>query len=572
MSKQPTWEVRESVPPDFLQLDTPDFILRLLYCRGFRSQDAISGVLSQSLKDLRSPHLMEGVPKALDRLIQAFKNKEKILIYGDYDMDGTSGTALCLKALKQMGFENLDYFQPDRFKDGYGLHASLMERFKEQSVDLILTVDLGITAVEACDRANELGMDVIITDHHLPQEVLPKALTIVNPNQEECSSEMGHLCGAGVIFYVCLALKAEMQKQGLLTEKINTKSWLDCFVIGTLTDMVPLLHENRILVKHGLLSLAQTESVGLQTLMKRLGLWKTKLSGSDVAIRMAPKLNALSRMGSDIRAIELFLCEKQSQADLLVDQVLEINEQRRRLQKAAENQALEQIDQYKDESFVLARGDDIHPGVLGLVATRLVQNTGKPSFVVSKNEGALLGSGRAPEDWGGNLVDVLNHCSESLCKFGGHAKAAGFELDPSALNSFEESLRSYDFSSDTEEQVICRYYDCEVELKELNQEFMAWLDSLRPFGQSFETPLFLFKNLKLTEVKSLKGGHFRLKLEQGGLSINGLLFSPEPRLEFIGDVELPVEVEVLAEPQWNFFAGRKSLQLLISDLRTRWDQ
>ncbi len=565
MSQQPEWEVRGSAPPSSFVDSFPQEVVEFLFRRGFESESAMEKWLNPSLKELRSPFLLKDIEKFTDRLIEARSKSEKICIFADYDMDGTPGLALGLQALKDMGFKDVIYFQPDRFEDGYGLHPYHVEDLHNKGVKVILTVDLGITAVEACEKANELGIDVVITDHHLAQEVLPNAYGIVNPNQPACESGLGHLCGAGVIFYACLALKSELIKQKLLESKIDTKTWLDCFTIGTVTDLVPLIAENRVLVKHGLIALQNTKRVGLQKLMASLGLKGRELSAQDVAIKLAPKLNALSRMGSEVRAIELFLVEDADQANLLVDLILGVNDQRRSIQSENESWALEQVQRFSDKDYIYLRKKDIHPGVLGLIATKVSQKSGKPTFVAAENEeNQLLGSARAPENWNGNLVDALTHSADSLEKFGGHASAAGFELTGSSEESFETLLESFDFKSGYASQSLPILYDSELEFTQIDYQFMNWIKALGPFGQEYEVPRFRFNNLVLVSKKVLKGGHLKLSVKQGNKTMEALYFSPENPLN---DLQPGDSLSLVAEPQWNFFAGRKSLQLLIVDCR-----
>ena len=277
-----------------LEAAWPRPLKELLLNRGFTNDQHVDTFFSPNIQNLKDPFLIMGMDKACERLTQALEKNEKICIYADFDLDGTSGCALLKKALLLLGYQNVMAYQPRRLKDGYGFHAHVVEDLKKQNVDLILTCDVGITAFKACEKANELGVDVIITDHHLPAGELPKALVVVNPNQTGDTSGLGYLSGAGVAFTLMRGLKRVLTDKKLgAPEKLNLKDLLDCFTIATLTDMVPLVEDNRVLVQMGLKSLAQTTRPGLAALLAALNLSGKTLTSSDVAIRFAPKLNAL---------------------------------------------------------------------------------------------------------------------------------------------------------------------------------------------------------------------------------------------------------------------------------------
>ena len=575
LMEEPNWQGRGVSPPwNSGENSLPPQVVELLYRRGIGSQAEMEDWVQASFRSLKSPWSLKGMDRAVQRLVEARDKGEKICIYGDYDMDGTPGVALALKALGALGFGPLTYFQPDRFQDGYGFHHQKLKDFHREGVQVVLTVDVGITGWKACERARELGIDVIITDHHLPLEKLPEALAIVNPNQGDCPSGLHHLCGTGVVFYLCLALKNYLERDPQWKPPgrvMDPKQWLDCFAIATLTDRVPLLGENRILVKHGLLALQNTKHLGLKKLLGALELNHRDLWAQDVAYKLAPKLNALSRMGHSVRALELFLVENPNRAETLVDLVLAVNRERKECQNQAEAWALESAKKFASRDFIFLWKKGLHPGVLGLVATKLSQVFEKPSFVASENqEGQLLGSARAPEFWSGNLVQILESCSSCLSKFGGHRLAAGFELPlekaPSLLQELEG--RALPASPRLPRRVLT--YDFALEIGDLTPAFMNWIQALEPFGQDFEFPQFLFQSVRIQSLKKLRGGHFKLGLHQGGHQLEGLLFRPQEsdsHGKLVESLRPGLYIDCIGEPQWNFFAGRKSLQLLLKDLK-----
>ena len=549
----------------------PRLIWEVLNSRGFESEEAIQKWLNPSLKLLRDPFKLYDMEKAVRRLVRARENQEPVVIYADYDLDGTSACALLLKAFSLLGFKDVTYHQPKRLSEGYGIHKSAIQSLSESGRKLLVSVDLGITATEEVEFANKLGLDMIITDHHLPKEVLPNAVAVVNPNRGNCESGLGHLCGTGVAFYLALALKRTLLEEGVITESFEPKALLDCFVIGTLTDMVPLIDENRVLVKHGLLQLAQTKRPGLRVLMQALGLWGQPLTSSDVAIRFAPKLNALSRMEMGILPIDLYLVEDENKAQALVERVLSNNQDRQASQRSAESEALAQVRANPPGSSIFVYSKEFHRGVVGLVATKLSQEFALPTFIGSLGEDGttIVGSARMPEGKGLNALDAMGFATEALEQFGGHAVAAGFELSLENAELFKQKLEEFFASKSVQSEARVWSYDAEATLADLNPSFMTWYEHMSPFGAQFATPVFCVRNVQLKDVRNLKGGHYRLTLaESNSESRVAIWFSPpksHPLLQSaLGEVG---RVDALVEPQWNYYLGKRSLQLLVLDLR-----
>jgi single-stranded-DNA-specific exonuclease len=549
----------------------PRLIWEVLNARGFEDETVIQKWLSPSLKILRDPFCLTDMEKAIRRLVTARVKQEPIVIYADYDLDGTSACAILLKAFECLGYKDVTYYQPKRLSEGYGIHKAALQKLYEGGRRLLVSVDLGITAVEEVEFGHALGLDMIITDHHLPKETLPAAIAVVNPNRGNCDSGLGHLCGTGVAFYMALALRRTLLEEGVITEAFEPKALLDCFVIGTLTDMVPLVDENRVLVKHGLLALAQTKRPGLRVLMQALGLWGNPLTSQDVAIRFAPKLNALSRMEMGILPIDLYLVEDENKAQLLVEQVLSNNQDRQASQKSAESEALRFLRENPPKSSIFVYSSEFHRGVVGLVATKMCQEYGLPAYVGALNTetGIIVGSARMPDGSGINALEAMAAAGDALEQFGGHAAAAGFELRIENAERFRERLESYFAEKLLRSEPRVWTYDAVATLEELNPQFMAWYESLSPFGAHFAPPVFCVRNVRVSQAKPLKGGHFRLTLsESSQTSRVGLWFSP-PKGHVLLDGRLDggVRVDALVEPQWNYYSGRKTLQLLIQDLK-----
>lgn len=560
-------EALRSTPP----VDIPHAIWHVLHSRGIRTKDSIENFFSPSLKSLRHPMSLDEMDKAVDRLIQAFKEKETIALYGDYDLDGTPGLALLKDGLNQLGFKSVLAVQPLRLTEGYGVHKHILKSLRGKNATLLVTVDVGITDILAAAYAQEIGMDVIVTDHHLPKEELPKAVALVNPNKGTCGSGMGHLCGAGVAFYLVLALRLKMKELGLLKGEIDPKSLLDCFSIATLTDMVPLIDENRILVKHGLEKLRVTQRPGLQRLMQELGIYGRKLTSQDVGFRLAPKLNALSRLEEGLRPLDVFLATKE-EAEKIVYEISAINKKRTEYQKLAQKMANQMAKAYDREPFIWVFSDEFHPGVVSLVANELSSTHKKPSFVGAlKKDGQIVGSARTAVE-NQNLQDVLSKSSKPLVKFGGHAQAAGFELNGQSAEVFKEALRTAlgkkESEGSADSSAFSKSYDAEMSLEDLTPHFMLWYEALGPFGMGFEPPVFLMKNLRVENVKKLKGSFLKYKLKDGEKAYSSLGFEA---LWFKDPQEFPEGqlVDLLFEPQWNYFNGKKSIQGIIKSMRVR---
>ena len=437
-------------------------------------------------------------------------------------------------------------------------------------ISLIVTVDVGITSFKAFERAKELNLDVILTDHHLPAETLPDAFVVVNPNQKECRSGLGYLCGAGVAFYLLRALKrAFADDPDLPKNQWDLKDVLEFFCIGTLTDMVPLVDDNRILVKHGLVALSQTKRPGLKTLLEALKLQSRELTSQDVAIRFAPKLNALSRLENNILPAQIYLETDLKKAQDMVSLILENNVTRQGLQSDAETKAFEYLSNWTEKDFVFVSSDLFHRGVVGLIATKLSQHYNCPAFVGSKNsEGMIVGSGRVPNGSDISLVEVLKSCGTALNRSGGHAAAAGFELHAGKESELIAGIKKYFLNIKAEPKPLQIDFDTHAKLEEINPNLMKWHDFIGPYGMGFQVPLIQLDSVKINSFKELKGGHLKLhlsSLDDASSRMDALLFSPTPHQK--EKIKAGFDYHILAEMQWNYFNGQKTIQLLVKDLK-----
>jgi len=554
-------------------LPVPEFIQRFLGARGCLDPEAFEALRAPKLNLLKEPLLLKDMDLVVDRLARAFVDQEKICIYADFDLDGSSGLALLFRGLNELGFKGLERYQPKRLSEGYGFHASAVDEITGQGVKVIITVDVGITALEACNRALERSIDVIITDHHQPLDQLPKAFAVVNPKRLDCTSGLSYLSGAGVAFYLLRALKRKLVDSNLASSStLNLRSLLDYLTIGTLTDMVPLVEDNRPLMRAGLQVLRETKRPGLRLLMAELGLNRDSLTSQEVAIRLSPKLNALSRMDAGILPIDLYLADTDAQAEALISQVMKSNEARVRHQQDGEKLAHSLLHHWTEPNFVFVSSDRFHRGVVGLLATKLASSMGVPAFVGSLGEGGeIVGSARWPQGQTGRLVEALRFCDAALVRHGGHHSAAGFELESSKTAAFQELLREF-FENIPAETDIELIYDLDASLTELNLDNLNHLEQLEPYGVGFPVPSFQIE-AQIQKVQTLRGGHLKFTLEdpQNSSQIREALWFSPPTGCSEADFQKGWTIRAICEMQRNAFGGRRLLQLLIRELTRKVD-
>lgn len=564
------WKPRPQIDSDLPLSAVPSTVVKLLAARGISTEGEFEALTKPKLSSLKDPNLIIDMQKASERLLRAVRNQEKVCIYADFDLDGTSGCALLLEGFRQLGMTNVVYAQPKRLSEGYGFHSHIVSDLAKNGVSLIVTVDVGITAFEAVDTAKELGVDVIITDHHQPAEELPKALAVVNPNRADCTSKLGYLSGAGVAFYLLRALARVLTAEGLIQEgQLDLKSVLDCFTIATLTDMVPLIEDNRVLVRHGLYQLQNTKRHGLRALLDSLSLLDRPLSSQDVAIRFAPKLNALSRMESGLLPIDIYLADSKEKGEALVSEILDNNSTRVQLQSTGEQEAMELLKDWKHEAFVFVTSEIFHRGVVGLIATKLSQNMGVPAFVGAINDdGSVTGSARLPNGHSSlSVLPAFDSAKDHFLRFGGHDAAAGFEFHKEKFPDIVEAFANYYESLPETGAVVESLYDTDLASDEVGEGLMRWLDELGPFGAGHPVPVFRANGFSVAEIYELKGGHLKLRLEcqSSRKKVDALLFSSPYSKQELNPLK-GKEVSFFVELQWNYFAGRRSIQFLIKDL------
>ena len=484
-------------------------------------------------EDLSDPFSLTDMQKACERIWQAIDNGETIVVFGDYDVDGVTATALLYQHLKGMG-ATVKCMLPSREGDGYGLSRNAIQSIHDKGYQLIVTVDNGISAVEEAEFAAELGIDLIITDHHLPPETLPKAVAVVDPRRLDDTSPFKGLCGAGVAFKLCAAL------DGCPPEEMLDYCG-DLAAVGTVADVMPLTGENRTLVKSGLRQLQNTDRPGLEALLEEVGLAGRPITAENISYAIAPRINAAGRMDSAVTALQLVLCEDPDRAEELAHKLNEINVKRQETEleifKAAQV-LLEQQPERLEDRVMLLWGRDWHPGVIGIVASRLVERTGRPVIVVTVDEhGECKGSGRSVP--GFNLHACIGSCADLLIRYGGHAMAAGLSVRKENLPELRRRLNEWAARECPVLHTAPLECDLPIHLDRVTVDSVRRIDALAPFGAENPTPVFLLQSAVVDGVYPVsEGRHSRLRLRQGNASVYAVWFGmPSEQLPYtMGDV------------------------------------
>jgi len=544
----------------------PPAIARLLVLRGLDDEEAIHTFFSPSLSRLPDPLSIKDMGQAVDRILKAIKDKERIAVFGDYDADGVTATALLIRFLRPFA-PHLDFYIPHRVREGYGLSIDALTTLKKSGVSLVITVDCGISNHQELDHAGDLGLEVIVTDHHqISKKGLPPAWAVINPRRVDCPFPFKDLAGVGVAFYLVIALRQAMEQAGLFPEgKPNLKAFLDLVALGTIADVVPLLGVNRILVREGLEVLSRSPQPGLAALKEISGIETEKpLSAYDIAFRLAPRINALGRVDSADDGVRLLLAEALDPARDLARRMDRENTRRQSL----EQKMLEEIEEILrrrpelSEKRALVLGSETwHRGVLGLVASKLAERFSKPVFLFSIEGETAHGSGRSVE--GFHLFKGLEALDECLIGYGGHEAAAGAALKSQDLALFAEALE--DLVRRTLPEGLKDLYltvEGEVPFSALTREIAPYLPWMAPFGEKNPEPLLVSRGVKILSLRLVGKGHLKVKLEQGGILLEGIAFGRGEEGLKQGDV-----VDLAYHPFFSNYNGSQKLELRLRDIR-----
>ena len=545
-------------------LNIPPVITAILLNRNVSETD-IPAFMAKSMKSVRNPMLMKDMDKAVKRIKTALDKHEKIVVYGDYDVDGITSTTLMYDFLASLGAD-VDFYIPNRENEGYGMNIKAVNRLIKQGVKLLITVDCGITALGEVSFAKLLGMDVIVTDHHTCTERLPEdACAVLNPKRPDCDYPFNGLAGVGVAFKLVLALA--------MLFKMNTtqcfNKYIDIVALGTIADIVPLLDENRIMTAKGVAAIASSSRPGIRALIKVSEADKRPFNATSVAFTLAPRLNAAGRLGSADAGVKLLLEKDYAAAEKMAQQLEEENRRRRSEEQIIYAQALEMLDAdselEKKKVIVLAKSG-WHKGVIGIAAARICERFYKPCILLSIDEkGVGKGSGRSVPSF--NLFNALAHCEDLLTAFGGHSAAAGITIDEKSIEEFTKKINAYADSVLTAADMIPKLdIDYPVTEKDISVEAAKLLEGLEPFGAGNEKPVFALENVRVyaADAMGADGRHLRLRILAGDKIINCAGFSMG---ELAKELNAGDNVSIAFNMDINRFRGAENVQLIIKDIK-----
>lgn len=538
-------------------------VARIMASRGITSPDEAARFLNPSLAALHDPTLLRGMDAAVTRLLAARRNGESVYVYGDYDVDGITGTALLVSFLRAAGV-TCHYFIPNRFDDGYGLNTDAIERIIALGADLIVSVDCGITAVDEALFCRERGRDLIIVDHHLPGATIPAACAVLNPLQPGCDYPFKSLAGVGVAFNLLIALRAALRDEGAFRDgsEPDLREWLDLVALGTIADVVPLVGQNRIFAFCGLKQLACSAKPGIQALKRVAGITGS-VSCGQVGFRLAPRLNAAGRMESAVPGVELLLSDSPEESARIAADLDAANAERQAVERSIFDEAVAMVEAAGDypgrRSIVLA-SESWHQGVVGIVASRLVERYHRPTIIIALAEdGSAKGSGRSIT--GFHLLDALTPCAAHLERFGGHRYAAGIGLRAENLAAFCTAFEAEATRLLTDDDLVPRLeVDVETRPEDITRELALELKRLEPFGAGNPEPVLVMRKMTVVERRTVGEGHLRLRLARDGYTFSAIAFR-------MASFETTGPVDVAFFPEMNEWNGTANLQLRVKDLR-----
>lgn len=561
------WKFRNNEEPVSTQMvlhvQLNPIVAGILAARGYENPDDVRSFLSPMLSEMIDPHLLRGMPAAVERLLKARRTNETVCIYGDYDVDGISGTALLVSFLRTTGFVCI-YFIPNRFDDGYGLNAESIKRIIALGATLIVSVDCGITAVDEAVLCRTLGVDLIIVDHHAPKDVIPDACAVLNPLQPGCSYPFKLLAGVGVAFNLLVALRSALRDAGAFNGRVvpDLREWLDLVALGTIADVVPLVGQNRLYAYHGLKQLSSSLKPGIVALKRVAGI-EDDVTCGQVGFRLAPRLNAAGRMESAVPGVDLLLSDDDQECQLIAAELDAANAERqaieRRIFEEADAMIVSANNVESRRSIVLA-SSEWHQGVVGIVASRLVERYHRPTILIALTEdGFGKGSGRSIP--GFHLLDALTSCSQYLDRFGGHRYAAGIGLRDEQVAAFAEHFEVVAARELTDADLMpILAIDAEVLPADITTELALELKRLEPFGAGNPEPVLLMRAMTVVERRVIGEGHVRLRLTREKFTFTAIAFRMAER-------EIAGQIDIAFFPEINEWKGRSSVQLRIKDLR-----
>ncbi len=533
---------------------------QVLVNRGIENETEANLFLNCTLFDLPSPYLMKGMDKAVERIKEALESNEKIAIYGDYDVDGVTSTALLYTFLKGLK-ANVTYYNPDRLKEGYGINIDAVKKLAEERVSLIISGDCGITAVNEVEQAKELGVDFIVTDHHKPPELLPRAVSVLNPKLSDCKYPGKEIVGVGVIFNLVIALRRALRDEGFFKNgEPNLGDYLDLVALGTVADCAPLLDVNRILVKEGLKRMESPKRLGVKALKEASSI-KAEVTSFDLGFKLGPRINASGRMGTAENAVKLFISDDLEQARELAKGLNKENTSRQDTEAVIITEAISLLESdpglIGSNSIVLA-SHSWHPGIIGIVASRIVERYEKPTMLIAIGEdGVGKGSGRSLE--GVNIYSALSECRELFLQFGGHELAAGLSIREENIEKFRAM---FDKALDNPDEQYGKKIrvDCSIELDLVTDDLISEFEMLAPFGIGNPEPLLLAEKVEVVSQRIFKDKHLGFKVKTGTKLFDAIWFNTKEIKT------LPDMVDMVFIPEFNQWNGNKEIRLRVKDV------
>ncbi len=543
-------------------------LAQLMVNRGLGDPDKARFFLDARLDTAHDPFLMRGMDVAVRRIVQAIQNRETVTVYGDYDVDGVTSAALMVHFFRELDAP-FDYYLPNRMEEGYGLNNQALETIKARGSKLVITADTGITALSQVAHANKIGMEVIVTDHHqIAVEGLPDALAVLNPHQPDCDYPFKFLSGVGIIFKLASGIRRGLLDAGWDAERLpNLKKHLDLFTLGTIADMSPLIDENHVLTSHGLEALRTSVKPGVIALKSVVGI-DGKVDSSSVGFGMGPRLNAAGRLGQPDRGLHLLVSSDLNEAMEMAKSLEALNEERKETQKWCFEEAeylLERQVDLENENVIVLASENFHQGVIGIVASKLAEKFYRPAILIALEEGKGKGSARSIPSF--NLVKAMTQCSEHLIQYGGHAYAAGLNIEEGRVDDFRKAINQVGDKYLTEDCLVAELkVDTTLSMPDITHELYKEIEILEPFGQMNKIPIFISRDVRARDVKFVgrEDNHVRFRAFQGNQFRNVIGFNLAHAFQSI-DASEPVDI--VYELHRNTWGGRNSIEIKLLDLR-----
>ena len=538
----------------------PPALAVILMNRGIATEKAVAAYMKKSLENVHNPLTLDDMELACERIQQAILQKEKIVIYGDYDVDGITATSIVYKFLKSVGAD-VSYYIPDRFSEGYGINVMAVNKLARCGVTLMITVDCGIASIGEIEFAKTQGMDVIVTDHHTCREELPKAVAVINPKRADSAYAFSGLAGAGVAFKLVLAMAIKL---GMSTKEVFAE-YVELAAIGTIADVVPLVDENRVIAEKGIKSLSNTKNKGIKALLASVIGDGKEIDSTAVAFFLAPRLNAAGRMDNAGIAVELLISENDDDAEKICAELDALNSKRKQEEQIVHKEAAALLEKEGEKLVYVLSGDGWNHGVVGIVASKICEQLYRPCILISFDGDKGKGSGRSVPEM--NLFDALLDSEELLSAFGGHAQAAGLSVNRTELEAFKQKINAYAKENINEEELVPKLkIDCNLDGASVTMASARMIETLAPFGEGNEQPVFSMTNLKVIASGTMgaDGRHLRMRVSDGRNVFSAVGFGMGEYLSLVQEGNM---ISIAFTMNINTYQGTESLQLILKDIK-----